>query len=475
MRDDGLGVMPCIRSFCIAVLAFCFLAMSNAAIAQQCDLPTNYTVALNDEALDRIGYEPESELMQFISLRELQLSFSQPFEADVPINEVGDTTSVEVVAISISFVGDVNSIRQRFLQEVSRYLPTPGRNDSTGVSGGFMSLMGRDQIRVNGTIWYEDRSSDVSWWDQGGSRTPVWLNVDIDRSQNLQDFSISPRFESGPTSVSSPLGDFLDIIFAPITIGLDILGEPSISEGLIERPVGQQIDDFVDSQAQEIQRYLDRDFRVGSINNLAQGEALRFMTIFREALFVSENAGFSGENPPPITFPAFGGITLPAVQDADIQISIAKSSRRDEVSSLIRPEQACLLLSAVKVLESINSEVTGAQGQEIVASTGETFSEISRRAFSTDRYAMTIAQANGVYSPREMPDPDSFVAPRMSDAIHPNSHFVQPGDTIWSILESRGIDPERYSEVEDFEKYLSNGDLIYPGMVIDLTPLISSQ
>lgn len=463
-------MIPLIRSFCIAVPAFCFLAVPTAAIAQQCDLPRNYTVTLNDQALDRIGYEPESELMQFISLRELQLSFSQPFEADVPINEVGDTTSVEVVEISISFVGDVNSIRQRFLQEVSRYLPTPGRNDSTGVSGGFMSLMSQDQIRVNGTIWYEDRSSDVSWWDQGGSRTPVWLNVDIDRSQDLRDFSISPRFESGPTSVSSPLGDFLDIIFAPITIGLDILGEPTISEGLIERPVGQQIDGFIDSQAQDIQRYLDRDFRVDSINNLAQGEALRFMTIFREALFVSDNAGFSGQNPPPIT--VFGSFMIPAAQDADIELNISKSSRRDQVSSLIRPEQACLLLSAVRVLENINFEVTGSQNQELIANPGETFSDISRRAFSTDRYAMTIAQANGVFSPREMPNPDSFVPPSMSDAIDPNSHFVQPGDTIWSILEGRGINPERYTEVEDFEEYLSNGDLIYPGMVIDLTPLL---
>ena len=332
----------------LPAVALIALSLPGASTAQQCVL-SGADVKLTAEALGRIGFKPEGEMFKFVEFTDLKVIFGEPSNLQVPINEHGDTVAVSLVPVTIDIQGKVNSARERFLREVGSQLPRPGKNDSIGVTGGFMRIHNPTTIRLSGNIRAVDNSSKVKWWRQGKSSTPVWLDIALVREDANADLKLDASFDTGNTSATTPFSVIIDAIALPATFVSGIFDWDTLGTQLDDK-IGRDIDQRIAQEKEAIKPYVDKMFDIRSINNLVSDAALLFATVYKNRLKFTQLTGFTGTNPEPIRVL---GLELPSPEDADVIIRLNKSSVPEDAATHLSNKTACQLQSDLNLLKRL--------------------------------------------------------------------------------------------------------------------------
>lgn len=435
------------------------------ANAQICDLK-DMSVELTPELLQKIGFEPEGEIFEFITFKTLLVNFGDPTPREIPINEDGDTQTFDLIPVQINTAADVRSARSRFLTEVGAQLPTPGKNDSIGVSGGFMRIQDLRNLRFDGNIRAVDNSSKVSWWRQGKSNTPIWLNVALQPSPDSRDMKVDASFDVGATNASTPFGKIFDVLTLPVTILSGVFDFDSVGDAF-DAEISRQIDKQVQAQKDSIAPYVDQLFDIPSINNFVSDKAFLFASVYKGRLKFLDQTGFYGTNPDPVPMRILSQtIFLPASADATVELRFFKGSKPEDTNSYLTEATACQLSADLNLLLRLRDEINGASEQLHSVSAGDNLHAISERYYGSQEFVMTISQLNGIENPNELQVGQQLRIPQVSTLADRETYVVQEGDTLWSIAEKNLGDAELSSELANKGLFPNGADLIYPGMTV---------
>jgi hypothetical protein len=448
-------------------LAFICAVAAQPASAQLCQLE-DIAVDLTPALLEKIGFQPEGEIFSFVSFKTLNVDFGVPMPRSIPINEKGDTQVFNLIPIQINTAAEVKSARTRFLTEVSAQLPKLGKNDSIGVSGGFMRIQSLRVLRFDGTIRAVDNSSKVKWWRQGKSSTPVWLNISLAPTSDWRDVAIDSSFDVGPTNASTPFGKIFDILTFPVTVFSDVFSFDSVGDAF-DAKISEEIDEEIAAEKARIAPYVDHLFDIPSINNFVSDKAFLFSAVYKGRLRFLSETGFYGENPDPISMPIFGqNFFFPASLDATVELRFFKGSDPENTNSYLTAATACQLSADLRLLLRLKDEMDGASEQVYSVKTGDNLHVISEAFYGSQEFVMTISQLNGIKNPNQLAVGQKLRIPQVSGLVDRRTYVVQEGDTLWSIAEANLGDPELSAALADKGLFPNGADLIFPGMAVFL-------
>lgn len=453
-----------IRSCTLAAIISLAANISNAQICELMDI----SVDLTPELLEKIGFQPEGEIFDFILFKSLILDFGDPTPRDVPVNENGDIQTFDLIPVQINTVADVRSARSRFLTEVGAQLPEPGKNDSIGVSGGFMQIQDLRNLRFDGKIRAVDNSSKVSWWRQGKSNTPIWLNIKLSSSPDSRDMAVDATFDVGATNATTPFSKIFDLLTFPVTILSDIFDFDSAGDAL-DAEISKQIDERIEAQKDDIAPYVNQLFDIPSINNFVSNKTFLFASVYKGRLKFLAETGFYGANPDPVSIQMLGNtIYFPASADATVELKFFKGSDPDDTNSYLTEATACQLSADLKLLLRLKDEMEGAPAQIHSVSAGENLHTISAQYYGSQEFVMTISQLNNIKDPNRLQVGQPLKVPQVSSLANRESYAVQEGDTLWSIAEKNLGDAKLSSNLASQGMFPNGADLIYPGMTVNL-------
>lgn len=455
------------KSVATFIIGFAWL-QNGISLAQvkHCDAPNKINIDLTPELLGNIGFNPQGLVFRYIQMNKIEYEFGEPSKFDVPIDEEGNTAEFDLVAANITTTASISSPRLEFLKRVRENLPTPGKNDSIGVSGGFLQIMNNSTLRMEGNIRYVDNSSKVSWWRQGKSNTPIWLDLKLAINTEETDVSLSPNFQKGPTSVSGPLTKLLDGILLPITAVLKIFNEPTIGEA-IDNDIADRVDEQFNERAEWIDQYVKSLFSVASMNNLLSDKALLFSDVYKRRLRYGKGTEFFGKNPKPIVI--FNNLRLPPQEDSQVKLILQKKSQTSDFKTHLTPATACQLMKDLLLLSKLRDENSNVAVEDTVTvRKGENLDAVSKKLFRDKSFAMTIAQENGMTSYKRIKEGQELKIPKVSKMIKREIHFVKSGDNLWDLSKKYNVPFEALIKAADSKGFRAGGSLIYPGMLIEI-------
>lgn len=447
----------------LSFFALTILVVSTSAADAQCKLVA-HDINLTSQLLDHVGFSPSGKLFEFLAFDNLVVTFGEKRTVELPSGSGSATVVAELVPATIRLSATILSPRNFFLSEVSAQLPRPSKNDSIGVHGGFMRIESSERIRVSGNVRAVDNSSKVKWWRQGKASTPIWFDLIVKRQADARDIIVDGEIQAGATNVSGPLTQLVDIVLAPVSIGLKIFDEKTVGES-IDTSIGKTIDERVSGELVQLREYTASLFRISSMNAFISDKALLFSDVFKRRLRYTGNTGFSGQNPRSAGL--IFGIEIPAAADAQVKFLLDKASDPNIVETMITTKTACQLQSDLMLLRRLSGELRGEPSVSHIVGSNENLDQLSQEYFGTAALAMAIGQMNGMARYRALAKGEQIQIPRVETLANNKVHVVERGDSLWKIFKDNKRD---WTTVRDFidDNRLSTPDTLYPGMVLSL-------
>ena len=334
---------------------FLAFALCLEAEANSCKL-SDFDIELTPELLDTFRFSPSDTIFQFLQFGDLSVSFKPPTKRILSSRAPRKDRTNEVIPIELSLVAWVLSPRDYFLEKIREKLPPPKAGDRIDIVGGvFMDYVSSTRLRINASVRYMARMSGISL---GESYTPVGLTIDLEREGNGNDIRLEVNVEVGKSTGHSSLGGFVNLALLPLTVALEVLGQPTLEERISDQ-IGRMADDETSKMKKDIEG-LVRHFNVDSLDEELRKMLWTFGDLFDRRLLYTDESYFLGTNISEIT--DYGATLL--TSDAHVALRLSKASRDGTWSSFLSKQEACEFHNALSVVESMSDKIRREEGRK---------------------------------------------------------------------------------------------------------------